>query len=71
MILNYVDRMARNMHWDVAAANAELFPPAVGEKSRRKRIAAALSSRRAFRLRAKVKAPVREPLAGVAVNVED
>jgi hypothetical protein len=71
-IHNYIDRMARNLHRHVSAANAEIFSSAVGEGSRRKRIVAAISARRAFRLRAaEVKVAARKPLAGVAVNGDD
>lgn len=69
--LNYVDRLASNVHRHVADTDAEFFPPAAGEPPRRKRFASVISARRVFRLRAGVKAPVRKPLAGVGVNVDD
>lgn len=70
-LLNYVDRMARNVHRHVAATN-EIFSPGVGEGLRRKRIAGKLSvTRRTSRLRVEVKAPAREPLAGVGADADD
>jgi hypothetical protein len=70
-VLNYIDRMAKNVHRHVAAANAEFFPPTAGDVSRRKRFANMIAARRPFRLRAEVKAPARKPLAGVGVNGDD
>lgn len=72
-VLHYIDRIAINLHRTVAAANTEIFPLALGAaRSRRKRIARAISARRALRARAKVKAEVAaKPLAGVGVSADD
>lgn len=69
-LLNYVDRMTSNSHGDVKAAT-EIFSPAVVERSKLKRIIPAISARRAPRPHVELKASVREPLAGVGVNVDD
>lgn len=69
--LNYVDRIARNLRRHAAAANAEIIALAKGAGSRRSKFAGAISARRTAWFRVEVKAPVREPLAGVAVHVDD
>lgn len=70
-ILNYVDRMARNMHRHAADSDLDIFSPAIADRMRRKRIAVTISAQRIFRSRADVKAPAKKPLAGVGVNGDD
>jgi len=71
-VLHYIDRIAINLHRTVATANTEIFPLALGARSRRKRIARAISARRALRARAKANAEVAvKPLAGVGVRADD
>ncbi len=67
-LLTYLDRMAKNVHRRVEAANTPNPAPAVSEGFRQK---PAMVTAQVPRLRRGVKVSARKPLAGVGANADE